>query len=174
MARGVTKYLCSYEVYLEVFLVASWLVLRLSVPGREPTHLIRHSLVLGISASLAVMFYAGVEQWNFSSLTNFDGFAALGCCLRISFGAILPATILTAISQYLAPMKIRTSAAAIWFAAAILVSIVSQLNCPVDGLSHVVIGHGIMLLMTGLVGWLAFAVLSYVMARVLLYFRSMR
>jgi hypothetical protein len=96
----------------------------------------------------------------------------LGCCLRISFGAILPATILTLISQYLAPAKIRAISAAIWLAAASLVSIVSQMNCPIDGLSHVVVGHGILLVLTGLVGWGSFVLLSWIAARVVARVRS--
>jgi hypothetical protein len=97
-----------------------------------------------------------VEEWTWSSLTTFDGFAALGCCLRISFGALLPATVLMILSQMMAPLRPKLTAGYLWFAAAILVSIVSQLNCPVDGLSHVLIGHGILLGATGVVGWVVF------------------
>ncbi len=71
---------------------------------------------------------------------------ALGCCLRISAGALLPQAFFAILATRSAPTRLVWLSNFSWLASAITVSIVSQLNCPIDDLMHVLVGHGAMVL----------------------------
>jgi hypothetical protein len=158
-----TDFMLALLCYVVVFVVSSIATLRLALPGREPRS---WRSVIGLCflfATCAIILYAGVHAWRNESLLEFDGWSALGCCLRISYGAVIPAFVLTGVVTWLAPARLAPLAGLVWFASATLVSIVSQMNCPIDSLGHIVIGHGFMVVGVGVFAWLVFLLLAKAM-----------
>jgi hypothetical protein len=158
-----TDFLMALLIYVMVFVISSIAALRLAFPGREPKSWRSLIGLCFFFATCAIVLYAGVHAWRNESLLDFDSWGALGCCLRISYGAIIPAFVLTSVVTWLAPTRLAPLAGLIWFASATLVSIVSQINCPIDSLGHVVVGHGLMVVGVGILAWIVFLVLAKVM-----------
>ena len=109
---------------------------------------------------LSVLSYSGIFRGNWQPIHSFDGWEAIGCCFRISIGAILPAAIILGICVRLAPFQLKRTISMGWLASAVLVSIVSQLNCPIEGVGHALIGHGLLLALVGAVAWAIFYVIG--------------
>ena len=115
----------------------------------------RARLILTVTALLGVLSYAGIMESVPDFSRTFLLHDALGCCMRITKGLMVPSIVLLAITSRLAPTR---TWATTWYAVAagsLLTSLVSQLNCPIDNAWHVLVGHGVMVVATaGLALWI--------------------
>lgn len=153
---GEATYALASVLFGLATLVSGWFCFRSAIPGAMTKRQHRRAIYTILATSLiAVVSYAGM----FSNLPEFSrAFVmhdAIGCCMRISKGMVIPSVILLALTSRLAPTR---AWATVWYAVgagALLTSFVSQLNCPIDNPAHVLIGHGVMVAVTsGLSLWI--------------------
>jgi hypothetical protein len=146
------QFLLGLLFYGILFISASVLAVGLAIPGRVT--LSSSKVYWGLSGVffLALVFYGSLVQgpsWHVDSLE------ALACCLRISYGAVIPSLLLIVILARITPLNAKAMGLMIWVSCVALISIVSQLNCPIDDFFHIFVGHGVMLLALGIFAALA-------------------
>lgn len=143
-------YLLGLALYSTVFILAASLSVLKSFPSRSFAIGKKQAMTCALLAMGAVVAYAGFD-FTISQSMGLEFWVALGCCLRISFGAIFPTIAMILVVRKLAPQNPRSILGYGWLSAAAAISIVSQLNCPVDDFAHIILGHGILLLGFGVV-----------------------
>jgi hypothetical protein len=109
---------------------------------------IRAAMALGAATAIALLGYAGMHQSLPEFSRSFIAHDAIGCCLRITKGLVIPAVVLLAITARLAPTRTWATTSYAVGAGTLLTSFVSQLNCPIDNPWHVLVGHGAMVAVT--------------------------
>ncbi len=164
------SYLLSLAVLSGATLLSAWVCLSSAIPSRL-TDLQMRKWIWGLPVFFmtATIFYAQLYGANATVLMHFSFWEALGCCLRIAKGTLLPSALLLFVVGYLAPLNPWWTMSFGVFTGAMLTSLVSQLNCPINDPLHIFIGHGLLvILFAGLLHFvfmLPFTLLLRVLAR---------
>jgi hypothetical protein len=158
------SYLLGLFFYLISFVAASAMMLRLGIPGRQFRSF---KMVLAFILSLVsgALFFYGLAGGSPAVIHTSGLVEEFSCCLRIAYGTMIPSVILIFFRMRMYPNRPIQAAAFAWISAAALVSLVSQLNCPIAGMWHVFVGHGVLLGLVGLVAWLILALVFWLLKR---------
>lgn len=167
LVAGIESKLQQWDYVLGlVFLLIAYVIATvMSIKSAQPGSGLasgRTDLVIGGIVLIALAFYAGIFSGN--AVTSSPMMHALGCCLRISFGALLPNLAAAVIVSRLAPVDTRNIVKYAMTSSLLLISIVSQLNCPVTDVGHVIVGHGLMLIVTAAVTYFAYVAIFRLLA----------
>ena len=156
-------FVTAFSIFVAGFLGSSWLTCRYLVPGQE----MRRPRALGLGLAslifIGLTIYAGLggeTPHDSTSLTN-----DLACCLRMAVGALIPNGILLGLVSKFAPFHARRVVLYIMITSTFVVTGVAQLNCPFDSLRHVMIGHGLLLLIVNVATYGLYLVLFRTLCR---------
>ena len=153
-------YLLALGLFTVAFFAASYAALRASVPGRAAVSFKEASWITA-GVAIALASYAGLLGTIGPAPTAVeDPVEALACCLRITFGAAFPNVLLMAMMSRLGPIVWKGPMAIAVAASTLSVSIVSQLNCPYDDKFHVLVGHGLMVLVAAVASFFVYLMIA--------------
>lgn len=143
---GQWDYVAALILLGVAYVTATTLSLRSAQPGAvKDTR--RADQILGLLIFLSLCLYGGLLSGE--PKLQAPVIEALGCCVRITFGAMLPNLTAAMIVSRLAPVETKRIVKYSMISSLLLISIVSQLNCPVTDFTHIMTGHGLFLILAG-------------------------